>query len=106
MRVVQIGAGQCRACGQVALAAEDQQRHTADLDWLHRRMAQALGLNGEPPRTIVPGRLWYLGDLARPGTRKRILFGRQLIGTAVLRALLEGWPTHVGETQAVPGRSL
>lgn len=101
VRVIQVGAGLCRACGQVALVAEDLQRLAPDHDWLHRRIAQALGLVGEPPRTILPGRLWYQGDLGRAGARKRILFGQQLIGTAVQRALLDAWPTHVGETQAV-----
>jgi ribosomal protein L37AE/L43A len=42
VRVIQVGAGLCRACGQVALAAEDLQRLAPDHDWLHRRMAQAL----------------------------------------------------------------
>lgn len=101
VRVIQVGAGLCRACGQVPLAAEDLQRLAPDHDWLHRRIAQALGLPGEPPRTILPGRLWHLGDLGRAGTRMRILFGQQLTGTAVQRALLDAWPTHVGETQAV-----
>lgn len=101
VRVIQVGAGLCRACGQVPLAAEDLQRLAPDHDWLHRRIAQALGLPGEPPRTILPGRLWRLGDLGRAGTRKRVLFGQQLTGTAVHRALLDAWPTHVGETHAV-----
>lgn len=101
VRVIQVGAGLCRACGQVPLAAEDLQRLAPDHDWLRRRIAQALGLPGEPPRKILPGRLWYLGDLGRAGARKRVLFGQQLTGTAVLRALLDAWPTHVGETQAV-----
>lgn len=101
VRVIQVGAGLCRACGQVLLAAEDLQRLAPDHDWLHRRIAQALGLPGEPPRTILPGRLWHLGDRGRAGARKRILFGQQLIGTAVQRALLDAWPTHVGETHAV-----
>lgn len=101
VRVIQVGAGLCRACGQVPLAAADLQRLAPDHDWLRRRMAQALGLPGEPPRTILPGRLWYLGDLGRAGARKRILFGQQLTGTAVQRALLDAWSTHVGETKAV-----
>lgn len=101
VRVIQVGTGLCRACGQVALAPEDLQRLAPDHDWLHRRIAQALRLVGEPPRTIMPGRLWHLGDLGRAGARKRILFGQQLTGTAVQRALLDAWSTHVGETQAV-----
>lgn len=101
VRVVNVSAGLCRACGHVTLGAEDLYRMAPDIGWLLRRMAQALGLAGEPPRTILTDRLWHLGDLGRAGGRKRMLFGQQLTGTAVQRALLEAWPTHIGDIEAV-----
>lgn len=101
VRVIEAGAALCRTCGQVTLAPADLQRLAPDVDWLHRRIAQALGLTGEPPRSILPGRLWHLGDLGRSGARRRILFGQQLTGTAVQRALLEVWPTQIGQFDAV-----
>lgn len=101
VRVVNVGAGLCRACGHVTLGTEDLYRMAPDINWLLRRMAQALGLAGEPPRAILTDCLWHLGDLGRAGRRKRMLFGQQLTGTAVQRALLEAWPTHIGDIEAV-----
>lgn len=101
VRVLSAGSGYCTDCGLVSLAAKDTLRLAPDGDWLRRRMAQALGLAGEPAWVIVPGRVWKIGDIRTAAQRRRILFGQQIGDMMVLRVLLAAWPTHVGETQAV-----
>jgi hypothetical protein len=101
VRVLAAGSGFCTDCGLVSLTAKDTQRLAPDGDWLRRRMAQALGLAGEPAWVIVPGRVWRIGDVRSAAQRRRVLFGQQIGDMMVLKVLLAAWPTHVGETQAV-----
>lgn len=101
VRILAVGSGFCIDCGLVSLTARDTLRLAPDGDWLRRRMAQALGLAGEPAWVIVPGRVWKIGDIRTAAQRRRILFGQQIGDMMVLRVLLAAWPTHVGETQAV-----
>lgn len=101
VRVVAVGSGFCIDCGLVSLTSKDTLRLAPDGDWLRRRMAQALGLAGEPAWVIVPGRVWKIGDIRIAAQRRRVLFGQQIGDMMVLRVLLAAWPTHVGETQAV-----
>jgi hypothetical protein len=101
VRVLAVGSGFCIDCGLVSLTARDTLRLAPDGDWLRRRMAQALGLAGEPAWVIVPGRVWKIGDVRSAAQRRRVLFGQQLTDIMVLKVLLTAWPTHVGETQAV-----
>lgn len=101
VRVLAVGSGFCIDCGLVSLTARDTLRLAPDGDWLRRRMAQALGLAGEPAWVIVPGRVWKIGDIRTAAQRRRILFGQQMGDMMVLRVLLAAWPTHVGETPAV-----
>lgn len=101
VRVLAVGSGFCIDCGLVSLTAKDTLRLAPDGDWLRRRMAQALGLAGEPAWVIVPGRVWKIGDIRTAAQRRRILFGQQIGDMMVLRVLLAAWPTHVGETPAV-----
>ncbi len=101
VRVLAVGSGFCIDCGLVSLTAKDTLRLAPDGDWLRRRIAQALGLAGEPAWVIVPGRVWKIGDVRSAAQRRRVLFGQQLTDIMVLKVLLAAWPTHVGETQAV-----
>ncbi len=101
VRVLAVGSGFCIDCGLVSLTAKDTLRLAPDGDWLRRRMAQALGLAGEPAWVIVPGRVWKIGDIRTAAQRRLVLFGQQMGDMMVLRVLLAAWPTHVGETQAV-----
>lgn len=101
VRVLAVGSGFCIDCGLVSLTAKDTLRLAPDGEWLRRRMAQALGLAGEPAWVIVPGRVWKIGDIRTAAQRRRILFGQQIGDMMVLRVLLAAWPTHVGETPAV-----
>ncbi len=101
VRVITAGSAFCIECGQVALALKDTQRLSPDGDWLRRRIAQTLGLAGEPAWMMVPGRVWRIGDIGTAAHRRRILFGQQLGDMMVQKVLLATWPTHVGETQAV-----
>jgi len=103
VRILAVGSGFCIDCGLVSLTARDTLRLAPDGDWLRRRIAQALGLAGEPALVIVPGRIWKIGDIrtAAHAQRRRVLFGQQIGDMMVLRVLLAAWPTHVGETQAV-----
>lgn len=101
VRILAVGSGFCIDCGLVSLTARDTLRLAPDGDWLRRRIAQALGLAGEPAWVIVPGRVWKIGDIRTAAQRRRILFGQQIGDMMVLRVLLAAWPTHVGETPAV-----
>jgi hypothetical protein len=101
VRVLAVGSGFCIDCGLVSLTAKDTQRLAPDGDWLRRRIAQALGLAGQPAWVIVPGRVWRIGDIRTAAQRRRVLFGQQIGDLMVLRVLLAAWPTHVGETQAI-----
>ena len=101
VRVLAVGSGFCIDCGLVSLTAKDTLRLAPDGDWLRRRIAQALGLAGEPAWVIVPGRVWKIGDIRTAAQRRRVLFGQQIGDMMVLRVLLAAWPTHVGETPAV-----
>ena len=101
VRVLAVGSGFCIDCGLVSLTAKDTLRLAPDGDWLRRRIAQALGLAGEPAWVIVPGRVWKIGDVRSAAQRRRVLFGQQLTDIMVLKVLLAAWPTHLGETQAV-----
>lgn len=101
VRVVAVGSAYCVDCGQVTLTAKDLHRLTPDGDWLRRRMAQALGLAGEPAWMIVPGKVWRIGDIGRAGTRQRVLFGQQLADIMVQRVLLSAWPSYVGEIPTI-----
>ncbi len=101
VRVITAGSAFCIECGQVALALKDMQRLSPDGDWLRRRIAQALGLAGEPAWMMVPGRVWRIGDIGTATQRRRVLFGQQLGDMMVQKVLLATWPTHVGETPAV-----
>jgi hypothetical protein len=101
VRVLAVGSGFCIDCGLVSLTTKDTQRLAPDGDWLRRRIAQALGLAGEPAWVIVPGRVWRIGDIRTAAQRRRILFGQQMGDMMVLKVLLAAWPTHVGEAQAV-----
>ena len=101
VRVLAVGSGFCIDCGLVSLTARDTLRLAPDGDWLRRRMAQALGLAGEPAWVIVPGRVWKIGDIRTAAQRRRVLFGQQIGDLMVLKVLLAAWPTHVGETQSI-----
>ena len=101
VRVIAVGSGFCIDCGLVNLTTKDTQRLAPDGDWLRRRMAQALDLVGEPAWTLIPDRVWRLGDLGRADRRHRVLFGQRLADIMVLRALLSAWPSYVGEIPTI-----
>lgn len=101
VRAVAVGSGFCIDCGQVSLSEKDAQRLAPDGDWLRRRMAQALDLAGGPAWTVVPDRVWRLGDVGRADRRHRVLFGQRLADIMVLRVLLSAWPSYVGEIPAI-----
>jgi hypothetical protein len=101
VRVIAVGSGFCIDCGLVNLTTKDTQRLAPDGDWLRRRMAQALDLAGEPAWTLIPDRVWRLGDLGRADRRHRVLFGQRLADIMVLRALLSAWPSYVGEIPTI-----
>jgi hypothetical protein len=64
-------------------------------------MAQALGLVEESAWSLVPSRVWRLGDVGRAGRRRRVLFGQRLGEVAVQRALLALWSTHIGDIPTI-----
>lgn len=101
VRVVAVGSGYCVDCGLVSLTAKDTQRLAPNGDWLRRRMVQALDLAGESAWTVVPDRVWRLGDVGRADRRHRVLFGQRLADIMVLRVLLSAWPSYVGEIPAI-----
>jgi hypothetical protein len=101
VRVIAVGSGFCIDCGLVNLTTKDTQRLAPDGDWLRRRMAQALDLAGEPAWTLIPDRVWRLGDLRRADRRHRVLFGQRLADIMLLRALLSAWPSYVGEIPTI-----
>jgi hypothetical protein len=101
VRIMTAGSAFCVDCGPVSLSPKDVERLMPDGDWLRRRIAQALDLAGEPAWTMVPGRVWRIGDVGRSGQRHRVLFGLQLTDTMIQRVLLAVWPTHVGEIRTV-----
>jgi hypothetical protein len=101
VRVIAVGSGFCIDCGLVNLTTKDTQRLAPDGDWLRRRMAQALGLAGEFAWTIVPGKVWRLGDVGHGDRRHRILFGQQLGDVMTLRVLQSAWPSYVGEIPTI-----
>lgn len=101
VRIMPAGSGFCVDCGPVSLSPKDVQRLAPDGDWLRRRIAQALGLAGEPAWVVVPGRVWRIGDVRRAGVGHRVLFGQKLTDTMVQRVLLAVWPTHVGEIRTI-----
>ena len=101
VRVIAAGSGFCIDCGLVNLTAKDTQRPAPDGDWLRRRMVQALDLAGEPAWTVVPDRVWRLGDVGRADRRHRVLFGQRLADIMVLRVLLSAWPSYIGEVPTI-----
>lgn len=101
VRIMSAGSGFCIDCGPVSLSPKDVRRLTPDGHWLRRRIAQALGLAGEPVVMVVPGRVWRIGDVSHSGARHRVLFGQKLTDTMVQQALLAKWSTYVGEIRAV-----
>lgn len=101
VEVIALDKAVCEDCGPISLTVEHFRRLTPDGDWLRRRMAQALGLVEESAWSLVPGRVWRLGDVGRVGCRRRVLFGQRLGEVAVQRALLALWPTHIGDISTI-----
>ena len=99
--VIAVDQAVCEDCGPIPLTLEHFRRLTPDGDWLRRRMAQALGLVEESAWSLVPGRVWRLGDVGRAGRRHRVLFGQRLGEVAVQRALLALWSTHIGDIPTI-----
>lgn len=101
VKVIAVDKAVCEDCGPVPLTVEHFRRLTPDGEWLRRRMSQALGLVEESAWSLVPGRVWRLGDVGRAGRRHRVLFGQRLGEVAVQRALLTLWPTHIGDIPTI-----
>lgn len=101
VEVIAVDKAICEDCGPIPLTVEHFRRLAPDGEWLRRRMAQALGLADESAWSLVPGRVWRLGDVGRAGRRHRVLFGQRLGEMAVQRALLTLWPTHIGDIPTI-----
>ncbi len=101
VEVIAVDKAVCEDCGPIPLTVEHFRRLTPDGDWLRRRMAQALGLVEESAWSLVPGRVWRLGDVGRAGRRHRVLFGQRLGEVAVQRTLLALWSTHIGDIPTI-----
>jgi|APEBP8051072266_1049373.scaffolds.fasta_scaffold00256_8 hypothetical protein len=99
--VIAVDKAVCEDCGPIPLTVEHFRRLTPDGDWLRRRMSQALGLVDESAWSLVPSRVWRLGDVGRAGRRHRVLFGQRLGEVAVQRALLALWSTHIGDIPTI-----
>lgn len=101
VEVIAVDKAVCEDCGPIPLTVEHFRRLAPDGEWLRRRMSQALGLVDESAWSLVPGRVWRLGDIGRAGRRHRVLFGQRLGEVAVQRALLALWPTHIGDIPTI-----
>lgn len=99
--VIAVDKAVCEDCGPIPLTVDHFRRLAPDGEWLRRRMSQALGLVDESAWSLVPGRVWRLGDVGRAGRRHRVLFGQRLGEVAVQRALLALWSTHIGDIPTI-----
>lgn len=101
VEVIAVDKAVCEDCGPIALTAEHFRRLTPDVNWLRRRIVQALGLVEGAAWELVPGRVWRLGNVGHAGQRRRVLFGQRINDMAVQRTLLAMWSTHVGDIPTI-----
>lgn len=92
----------CPNCGPIIISANDLLRVEPNLDWLLKRLAQALTISRSViPREILKKHAWFVGDIGYGSSLRRVIFARNLTSPIVMKNLLQEMPKHTGTSAVV-----
>lgn len=92
----------CPNCGPIHHSHNDLLRVEPKLDWLLKRLAQALTISRSVmPREILKNHAWFIGDTGYGSKLRRVIFARGLASPAVMKNLLLEMPKHAGTAAVI-----
>lgn len=87
----------CPECGYVPISDDSLNILVPDVDWLLKRMRQALGMDQrQDSAVLVDGVMWKVGDIPQGKTRRRrVVFARRLTDPSTHRVVLKAFNDHI-----------